>query len=222
MTWNIELGKQISMIILVVMMILIVIKYRKIEKVNWYFFAGYIILSLNDFFFYFYFRFMKLLTEKFYAFCIMIVFFLYLLYYFKLLYVPVLKKIQLIILVVFGLSIVGMYSIDQEIFQHFSFNMFYVNILLLTFSIILFLYQTFNSDKILEIKNYLPFWISVGSLILYIGIIPIFFLRTKVSAEIHFFILFLLNLFNNGLILLGLLWNKPDKAKNLNLTHGRK
>ncbi len=215
MTWNVELvelEKQIWMVILVIMMILVAIRSRKIDKVNFFFFAGYILLSVTDFFFYFYAKFTKSFTEKFFSVFITAVFFLYLLYYFKLLYVPVLKKIQIAILACFVLMIIVMLYLDNGLFEHLSFNMFYINILLLTFSIILFLYQTFNSDKIFEIKNYLPFWISVGLLIFYIGIIPIFYFRTSVESDIYFFILFLLNLISCAVIAAGLFWSKQDKT----------
>ena len=215
MTWDIELGKKISMIILVMMMILIAVKFKKIEKTNLFFFAGYILLSLNDFFFYFYNQFTTLHTEKIYNFCILTVFSLYLMYYYKLLYMPILRKLELVILALFVVNVLGMSLLEKSFFQYLSFNIFYINILLLIFSIILFLYQTFNSDKIFEIKNYLPFWISVGTLIFYVGIIPIFFFRKTVENNIYFFILFLLNFINNGVIFFGLYWNKPDKVKQI-------
>lgn len=215
MTWDIELGKKISMIILVMMMILIAVKFKKIEKTNLFFFAGYILLSLNDFFFYFYNQLTTLHTEKIYNVCILTVFSLYHMYYYKLLYIPILRKLQLVILALFVVNILGMSLLEKSFFQYLSFNIFYINILLLIFSIILFLYQTFNSDKIFEIKNYLPFWISVGTLIFYVGIIPIFFFRKTVENNIYFFILFLLNFINNGVIFFGLYWNKPDKVKQI-------
>jgi len=215
MTWDIELGKKISMIILVMMMILIAVKFKKIEKVNLFFFAGYTLLSLNDFFFYFYNQRTTLQTEKFYNICILIVFSLYLMYYYKLLYIPLLRKLQLVILALFTLNVLGMSLLEKSFFQYLSFNIFYINILLLIFSIILFLYQTFNSDKIFEIKNYLPFWISVGTLLFYVGIIPIFFFRKTVENDIYFLILFLLNVISNGVIVFGLFCNKPDKVKQI-------
>lgn len=214
MAWNVELGKQISMVILVIMMILIAAKYKKIEKVNLFFFAGYILLSLNDFFFYFFTKLTNLLTEKYYSVCIAIVFLMYLIYYYKLMYIPLLRKIQRIILIMFFVNIFGMSIIEHSFFEGLSFNIFYINILLLIFSIILFLYQTFNSDKIFEIKNYLPFWISVGSLIFYIGIIPLFFFRVKVSTDIFAIVIFLLNLINNSVIVYGLFGNKPEVVKH--------
>lgn len=214
MAWNVELGKQISMIILVIMMILIIVNYKKIGKMNLFFFLGYIILSVSDFFFYFYDKLTKLPTEKYYSICIPIVFLMYLIYYYKLLYIPLLKKIQFVFLALFFVNVFGMSLLEKSFFQYLSFNIFYINILLLIFSIILFFYQTFNSDKIFEIKNYLPFWISVGSLILYIGIIPLFFFRINVDTDIFAIIMFLLNILNNGVIVFGLFWNKPAISKS--------
>ncbi len=213
MVWDVELSKQISMAILLAVLLLMCFQYKKIEKVNMIFFAGFIMISTIDFFCYFYFEITKIPTDQFYVLGIFVMFFLYLVYYYKLLYISFLKKIQLIILALFIVNVLIMFCVESDFLQKFSFNSFYVNILLLTFSIILFLYQTFNSDRIFEIKNYLPFWISAGSLLFYIGIIPILYFRATISYDIYFFFLFSLNLINNGVIVLGLLWNKPDKEK---------
>lgn len=202
------------MILSIIVMLLMVIKYRKTGKENLFFIIGYLLFSLIDIFCYFYFDLTRLPTDIFYVIgFLMIVFFLYLFYYYQLLYVPVLKKIQTVILALFVLNIAVIFYTEDDLIHHFSFNMLYVDILLLLFSIILFLYQTFNSDKILEIKNYLPFWISVALLIFFIGSIPILFFRTTVSETIYFFILFMLNLISNGILILGLIWNKQEKIR---------
>ncbi|WP_454047929.1 hypothetical protein [Chryseobacterium sp. Marseille-Q8038] len=214
MNWNIETGKQISMVISIIVMILMVTKYRKTGKENLFFIIGYLLFSLIDIFCYFYYDLTKLPTDIFYVIgFLMIIFFLYLFYYYQLLYVPLLKRIQVIILALFVLNIAVMFYTEDDLLHHFSFNMLYVDILLLLFSIILFLYQTFNSDKILGIKSYLPFWISVALLIFFIGSIPILFFRTTVSETIYFFILFMLNLISNGILILGLIWNKQERIR---------
>lgn len=214
MNWNIEIGKQISMVIYVVVIALMIIKCRKIWKENLFFIVGYILFSLIDIFCYFYFKSTNRSTEIFFVIgFLMIVFFLYLLYYFQLLYWPILKKLQGILLILFVANIALMFYIEDDLLHHFSFNMLYTDILLLMFSIILFLYQTFNSDKVLELNNYLPFWISVSLLILFIGSIPILYFRTTVSEHIYFFILFMLNLISNAILMLGLIWNQQDKPR---------
>jgi len=195
-------------------MVLMIIKYRKTGKENLFFIIGYLLFSLIDIFCYFYYRFTSMPTDIFYVIgFLMIVFFLYLLYYYQLLYVPLLKKIQTVILILFVLNIGFMFYSEDDLLHHFSFNMLYVDILLLLFSIILFLYQTFNSDKILGINNYLPFWISVALLIFFIGSIPILFFRTTVSESIYFFILFMLNLISNSILIFGLLGKKQEKTR---------
>lgn len=202
------------MVISIIVMILMVTKYRKTGKENLFFIIGYLLFSLIDIFCYFYYDLTKLPTDIFYVIgFLMIIFFLYLFYYYQLLYVPLLKKIQAINLALFVLNIAVMFYTEDDLLHHFSFNMLYVDILLLLFSIILFLYQTFNSDKILGIKSYLPFWISVALLIFFIGSIPILFFRTTVSETIYFFILFMLNLISNGILILGLIWNKQERIR---------
>ena len=202
------------MILSIIVMLLMVIKYRKTGKENLFFIIGYLLFSLIDIFCYFYYDLTGLPTDLFYVIgFLMIVFFLYLFYYYQLLYVPVLKKIQAVILILFVLNIAVMFYTEDDLLHHFSFNMLYVDILLLLFSIILFLYQTFNSDKILGINNYLPFWISVALLIFFIGSIPILFFRTTVSESIYFFILFMLNLISNGILILGLMGNKQERIR---------
>ncbi|WP_278380897.1 hypothetical protein [Chryseobacterium arthrosphaerae] len=214
MNWNIETGKLISMGISIIVMILMTIKYRKTGKENLFFIIGYFLFSLIDIFCYFYYDLTGLPTDVFYVIgFLMIVFFLYLFYYYQLLYVPLLKKIQFIILVLFLFNIAVMFYKEDDLLHHFSFDMLYIDILLLLFSVILFLYQTFNSDKILAINNYLPFWISVALMILFIGSIPILFFRATVSEGIYFFILFMLNLISNSILILGLLWNRQDRIK---------
>lgn len=201
------------MMISLLVIALMVIRYRKIGKENLFFIAGYILFSLIDIFCYFYFKSTHRSTEMFYVIgFLMVVFCMYLLYYFQLLYWPVLKKLQLFLLILFVGNIAVMFYTEDDLLHHFSFNMLYINILLLLFSIILFLYQTFNSDKILELNNYLPFWISVSLLILFIGSIPILYFRTTVSEHIYFFILFMLNLISNGILILGLIWNKKGQT----------
>lgn len=214
MNWNIEIGKQITSLISIAVMIVMALKFRKIGKENFFFIVGYFVLSLIDIFCYFYVRTTDKSTEIFFVIgLLMVVFFLYLLYFFQLIYLPVLKKMQLAILLIFLINIGVRFYIEDDLLHHFSFNLLYVDILLLLFSIILFLYQTFNSDKILDLNNYLPFWISVALLILFIGSIPVLYFRTTVSQNIYFFILFMLNLISNGILMLGLIWNKQESLK---------
>jgi len=208
---NIELGKIISMLISVFVMILIYCIKGQSKKENFLFIIGYSTLSIIDIFCFFYYKLTKWPTDIFYTVGFLtIVFFLYLFYYFKLLYLKPLRKIQFTIILLFVLNILIQIIINQYAFLNFSFNWLYINILLLLFSIILFLYQTFNSNKILHIKHYLPFWISVSLLIFFIGSIPIFYFRHTISEQLYFIILLSLNIVSNLIIARGVLWHKHN------------
>lgn len=197
------------MLISVLVLILLFTKSKRIGHENRLFIAGYTLFSLIDIFCYFYYEFTELPTDIFYTVGFLtLVFLLYLLYYFKLLHLILLRKIQIVIILLFLLNIIIQVIINENAYLHFSFNWLYINILLLLFSIILFLYQTFNSNKILYINNYLPFWISVALLIFFIGNIPIFYFRHTVSENLYFIILLSLNIVSNFIIIRGILWHK--------------
>jgi hypothetical protein len=195
----------------VLIIILMIMRKKDIKNENLLFILGYSCFTLIDIFCFFYYKVTKLPTDIFYTVGFLtIVFFLYLFYYFKLLYLKPLRKIQFTIILLFVLNILIQIIINQNAFLNFSFNWLYINILLLLFSIILFLYQTFNSNKILHIKHYLPFWISVSLLIFFIGSIPIFYFRHTISEQLYFIILLSLNIISNLIIARGVLWHKHN------------
>ena len=212
--WSIETSKILCMLISILTMILILSRTKKIKDENLLFIIGYTLFSLIDIFCYFYYDYTELPTDIFYTVGFLtVVFLLYLCYYFRLIYLKNLRKIQLCIILLFLLNILVQIIINENAFMNFSFNWLYINILLLLFSIILFLYQTFNSNKILYIKHYLPFWISVALLIFFIGSIPIFYFRHIVSETLYFIILLSLNISSNLIIIRGVLWHKQNYLK---------
>ena len=210
-SWNIELGKVISMLTTVLVMLLLLFRSQKIKQENILFIIGYSLLSLIDIFCYFYYKYTKSPTDIFYIIgFLIIVFLIYLLYYFRLFYSLLLRKIQIVLIGIFVLNIFIQLIVNENALIEFSFNWLYINTLILFSSIALFLYQTFNSNKILQINNYLPFWISVAILIAFIGSIPISFLRYSVPEEIYFLILFILNSTSNLIIIRGILCHKQN------------
>jgi len=199
------------MLTTVLVMLLLLFKSHKIKQENILFIIGYSLLSLIDIFCYFYYEYTKSPTDIFYIIgFLIIVFFIYLLYYYRLLYKTLLRKIQVVLIGIFVFNIFIQLIFNDTVFKDFSFNWLYINTLILFSSISLFLYQTFNSNKILQINNYLPFWISVAILIAFIGSIPISFLRFSVPEEIYFLILFILNSTSNLIIIGGIIGHKQN------------
>lgn len=211
MKWDIELGKQVSMMASILVIIVMFYNFKRIQKENLLFIIAFSLSSLIDIFCYFYYNITDLPTDTFYVVGILIIaFLLYLLYYLRLFHIDTLKKIQYLIILLFIINLLFQFSFESQTIAHFSFKILYANIILLLLSIILFLYQTFNSDKILEIKKYLPFWISVALLLFFVGGIPISFFRNLISDHIYFFILFILNMTTYSILILGISWNKQN------------
>ena len=199
------------MSITVLVVLLLLFKSQKIKQENILFIIGYSLFSFIDIFCFFYYKYTQSPTDIFYIIgFLLFVFMIYHLYYFQLLYIRSLRKIQLVIISLFIANIFFQLILNDTSLKHFSFNWLYINTLTIFFSIVLFLYQTFNSNKILQINNYLPFWISIALLILFIGSIPISFLRHSVPEQIYFLILFILNSISNIIIIRGIVCHKQN------------
>ena len=73
----------------------------------------------------------------------------------------------------------------------------------------MFFYETFNSDIILNITKYFPFWVSLSLIIIYIGLLPILLFINRVnsnlSAETFHLILFLINIIGYSVLFYGIL-----------------
>jgi hypothetical protein len=108
---------------------------------------------------------------------------------------PNLKKLQLAVIILFLLAYFIFIISDELFFKRFSIDLYFVETILLITSIGIFLFQTFKSELVLNIKQYFPFWVSLGLLILYCGLLPILIFSTKPGFSIN------MNLFNSILIL---------------------
>lgn len=98
--------------------------------------------------------------------------------------------------------------------EGFPYDLLIFNIFLLLSAIALFLLDTFKTDLILEIKNYFPFWFSLGLIIIYLGIVPSIIItdisKSKETEKLWTMIMFIVNILGYGVIFVGLL-----KAKKL-------
>lgn len=73
---------------------------------------------------------------------------------------------------------------------------------------ILFLAELLQSDKILNYKKELSFWVTVGFLVFYLPSIPFFMMLKSMQGRGLFFIVYILVAFMNLLITYGLLCSK--------------
>jgi hypothetical protein len=81
-------------------------------------------------------------------------------------------------------------------------------------AITLFLLDTFKTDLILNLKNYYPFWFSLGLIIIYLAIIPSIIISSSPNSikdkPLWSLIIFFVNFIGYGIIFVGLF-----KAKKL-------
>lgn len=145
-------------------------------------------------------------------------FLLFYLYYLKILVLPRTKLIQKILIGVFIL-VFGVMSLvyKQSFFYVFPIYFYFFEIVLLLVSITLFLYESFNSDIILGIKTYFPFWVSMSLIVLFVGLVPVLLfvnsVDTKVSWEVYSSLVFFINLIGYGILSYGTV--RSRKTDNL-------
>ena len=66
------------------------------------------------------------------------------------------------------------------------------------------------SDKIINYKEHLPFWVSVAFLIFYITSIPFFTEMAYMQGRDLFFLVSILIIIMNLLIITGIIWSKKE------------
>ncbi|CAM1360082.1 conserved membrane hypothetical protein [Tenacibaculum sediminilitoris] len=76
--------------------------------------------------------------------------------------------------------------------------------------VLLYLRELLLSDKILNYKRLLPFWVSVGFLVFYLPSIPFFSLLNYINTRGLFSILSVLIILMNLFIIIGLLWSNKE------------
>lgn len=142
----------------------------------------------------------------------LLVFLLFFLYFHSVLEEKNLKRTSLFILIFFLVSYAGFALLTAHFFERFPFIYYGIELLLLCINIFLLLRQTFNSDRVLVIKYYYPFWICLGLLILYLGVAPLLVVSQKASElmnlNVFFVVLFGVNVVGYLILLIGIFYAK--------------
>lgn len=136
-------------------------------------------------------------------------------YYLRLLKSPLTREIQMGIIILFVLCyLIFAIKDGNKFFMYFPVYFYVVQTLLLLASITLFFYETFNSDLILNLQDYLPFWVSLSLIIIYVGLIPILFfinnVQVTVNYKIYLNVIFFVNLIGYSILSYGILRSKND------------
>ncbi len=144
------------------------------------------------------------------------VFLLFFIYFRNVLELERSKKINLILIYLFLGFYVLFALFSKDFFTKFPYIFYFVEVILLIGNIYLVLQETFNSDKILNIKSYYPFWACIGVMAIYLGVAPLLIISntssTMMNITIFFIILFIVNVIGYSILIMGIFY-----AQNINL-----
>lgn len=112
------------------------------------------------------------------------------------------SKVLLVLFVVVWFSV-----IYDKFFFHYSIIIGSFNVGVLSF---LYLRELLLSDKIINYKKLLPFWVSVGFLVFHLPAIPFFSFLTYMKNRELFSVLTMLIILMNTIISLGLIWSNKE------------
>lgn len=215
--WNRTAASVIQLLLVFVFFILLLIKRKKLGKGIIYFIIASGIVVVTDTV-----LFIMRLSFKFpsipiYAIAVnLCVFFLFFLYFRSILELKKSRIINLFIIVIFLISYILFATLSEDFFFKFPFKFYFLEVILLIFNIYLVLKETFNSDKILNIKSYYPFWACIGLMSIYLGVTPLLIISNTsmemMNINIFFIILFVVNVIGYAILISGIFF-----AKNINL-----
>lgn len=216
MWWNRELGGFLIAFLMLASFIFLIIKRKNADKGDRYFTIAIGILSLIEV----YSTIQRYFDDTYNSSLLyvigvnLIVFLLFFFYFQTILFSRKLKLINIILIILFLLNYLISAVADDYFFSRFPFVSYFVEVVLLTCSIYLVMSQTFNSDKILDLGNYFPFWVCISLLIIYLGVLPLLIISytaaSKMNLNIFFAILFLVNAVGYSILLYGIMKAKRE------------
>lgn len=139
-------------------------------------------------------------------------------YFYKILENKRLKTIQLGIIGLDILNIIFSLIFIEDFFIYLPYPTYFVTIFLLLASVALFFFETFNSEKVLNIMDYYPFWIAISLIVLYVGMLPLMIIsknamELSISRNIFLILLYIVNFTGYTIMLVGIFFSKKT---NLN------
>ncbi|MGA9212198.1 hypothetical protein [Kaistella sp.] len=216
--WNRDAASIIQLLQMVIFFILLLVKRNKLGKGISYFIIASGILIFADMLIFA----IRISTYRFNSVPIytigtsLVVFLMFFLYFHDVLELKKSKKLNLILTGVFLICYALFVVFSENFFTKFSLKFYIIEVLLLLGNIYLVLYETFNSNKILNIKSYYPFWICIGLMSIYLGVIPLMIIRNTamemMNINIFFIILFIVNILGYSILITGIFF-----ARNINL-----
>lgn len=142
-------------------------------------------------------------------------------YFYKTLENKKLKTIQFGIVVLHIFNIIISLIFIDDFFIYMPYPTYFATIVLLLASVALFFFETFNSEKVLNIMDYYPFWIAISLIILYVGLLPLMIIsknamQLSISRNIFLILLYTVNFSGYTVMLTGIFFSKKTNLNEEN------
>lgn len=216
MIWNQYLASIIVLFFMTICIVLMLIKKKKLDRGSTYFILAIALLTIIELSVFIGKNYIENFpTIIFYVIGVnLVVFLLYFLYFHQLLKSKKLRTVNLILIILFLLNYIISAYFDEHFFTRFPFFSYFVEVVLLTASIYSVMSQTFNSDKILTLTSYFPFWVCLSLLVIYLGVLPLLIVSftAAINMNVNLFnaILFLVNIIGYLILLFGIFKAKTE------------
>ena len=215
--WNRNVLSIIQLLLVIAFFLLLLFKRKKLgEGIIYLIISSCIVVIIDTSLFFIFLTIHKFNSTPVYTIGMnFFVFLLFFLYFRKILQTKVFRAINLILILIFLVSYGSFAIFSETFFTQFSIRFYIIEVVILMCNIYLVLNQTFNSDKILNIKLYYPFWACIGLMATYLGVTPLLVISNTASEmmniNIFFLILFVVNLIGYSILITGIFY-----AKNIN------
>ncbi|MBW8358997.1 MAG: hypothetical protein K0M63_04240 [Weeksellaceae bacterium] len=144
-----------------------------------------------------------------------IVYLLLMLYFYRLMQDRLLRRIQGFLIILHVTNFVASAMLIKDFFLLFPEVTNFISIFVILVSLFIFLYDTFNSDKILHIRGFFPFFVAVSLTFIYVGLVPILFFSSRIVLQteklIFYIMLFTINVLGYSIMLAGIFFAKIQK-----------
>lgn len=210
MIWNRFIAGVIMVFIMLISVFYMLYKRKHLEKGSGYYIVAIGLLTLIEIFI----MVQKHFNPDFQPLLLYVVgvnffvFLLFFLFFQSILVVKRLKKMNLVIISFFIFNYLASALFTKDFFDVFPFFSYFVQVVLLTGSIYLVISQTFNSDKILSLNTYFPFWVCLSLLVIYLGVLPLMIVSYTaanfMNLNLFYAILFLVNIIGYSLLIIGI------------------
>ena len=211
--WNRDVASIIQLILLIVFFILLYVKRKELGTGINYFIIASGIVAVTDTLLFIMRKNFTFNSAPIYTVAVnLFVFFLFFLYFRSILKLKKSRLVNTASIIIFLITYILFATFSDDFFSKFPLKFHFFEVTLLMINIFFVLQETFNSDKILNIKSYYPFWACIGLMSIYLGVSPLLIISNTsmemMNINIFFIILFVVNVIGYSILITGIFFAK--------------